>query len=370
MPKNDSLLPFIGIDDINAYAKSIPDCIRFDRGSAQFPFPTEFVPLIDNVKEAITDKYLYHPAVGGEPELRTLIAKIEQTYAKRLLTPEYIILTDGGYAGLFTVLRFILNPGDEVITNTISYEGFATILQDSNATQVRTNLADGDSVETAITHKTKAILVNTPENPTGNIYSENQLTALAEIAKENDIWLMVDEVTNRIIYTPTTWYGLNLGYDKTVAINSFSKNWFISGISAGWIATTNEALRKRLTTSPYAESTGIDLLTQLLLIEILKNIDYEHFLNKRLTELHQRRNTMQELLTKQGITSTAPKGGMNFYVDLKEDTEQIFQKAIRKKIAFIPGRYFEGKPSMYARLGFGAVELDEIEEGISMLVGL
>lgn len=325
---------------------------------------------MDRVKESILGKYLYHPAVGGEPELRTLIAQIEQTYAKRSFVAEDIILTDGGYAGLFTILRFIIDKGDDVITNTVCYEGFTTILQDLHANQIRTTLSNADLIKAALTPQTKAILVNSPENPTGAVYSAKQFNALQEIARNNNLWLIVDEVTNRIMYPPNTWYGPDVTYDKLVIINSFSKNWFISGISAGWIATKNKELLKKLTTSPYAESTGIDLLTQLLLIEILKNVDYETFLKARLNDLMIRRDAMTEALMANNLTPIPPSGGMNFYIDMHIDTEELFDKAIRQGVAFIPGRYFEGKPSSYARLGFGAVTPDEIVRGISMLVGL
>lgn len=325
---------------------------------------------MDTVKEKIQGKYLYHPAVGGEPELRALIADVENQYATRSLLPENIILTDGGYAGLFTVLRFIVEYEDEVVTNTISYEGFTTILQDTKAIHIRTDLHNEDSVKSTITNKTKAILINSPENPTGIVYNAQELNALVEIAEQNDLWLILDEVTNRIVYPPHTWYGPDVTYDKLVIINSFSKNWFISGISAGWIATKNETLLKKLTTSPYAESTGIDLLTQLLLIEILQNVDYETFIKTRLSDLSKRRQTMADALTTNQLTPITPSGGMNFYVDMHVDTEQLFDKAMEHAVAFIPGRYFEETSSTFARLGFGAVTPDEIVRGISMLVGL
>ena len=117
------------------------------------------------------------------------------------------------------------------------------------------------------------------------------------------------------------------------------------------------------------QSVGVNLFGQLLMCQVLENINYQSFLEKRMKVLNERKALVKKLLNEACINCLHEvQGGMNFYVDLKQDSTKYVSKLLTKhKIAFIPGYLFEGKPSNYARMGFGAAGKEEIMKGIKVL---
>ena len=360
----------IGILKINEQAAKIPQCIRFDKGSARFSFPEELLPLIDDVKKDITDRYFGYPVTGGENVLKERIAVLEQKNG-RDVSPEDIVITHGGMSGIFSVLGSITKPGDEVITNKYFFEGFSFAIEHFKLKQQTADLTDIRAIKNAITPNTRVIILNSPENPTGKVYTSEEISRIEAVAQDAGIYLLSDEVTNEILYDGTRWTGLLLDGARTVAINSFSKNWFIPGIRVGWIASKDHGLNKSIADFLSAQSAGVNLFGQLLMTRALERIDYMQFIQKRLGILTARRDTMRKALDAKGIRYLEnSEGGMNFYIDLRNDSKGISSRLlVDGTAAIIPGEFFEGKDSHYARVGFGAVEEEEIIRGIDMIAG-
>ncbi|MBI2623523.1 MAG: pyridoxal phosphate-dependent aminotransferase [Candidatus Liptonbacteria bacterium] len=352
--------------EINEQAATISGCIRFDKGSAKFPFPEAFLPVIDEVKKDITGKYFGYPAIGGERALKEQIANFERK-SGRDVSADDIVVTHGGMSGIFTVLGIATQPGDEVITNEYFFEGFSVAFDYFKLSHKKVNLLDAHALKNAITKNTRVIVINSPENPTGKVYTLEEINVIAAIAKKHDIFLLSDEVTNKIIYGDTRWVASPLEQGKVVAINSFSKNWFIPGIRVGWNISKNHEINMQMARFLSAQSVGVNSFGQLLMAKALATIDYPVFMKPYMKILSSRREVLKRALDEKGIGYLQnAQGGMNFYVDVKGDSRKAASRLLNEfGIAVIPGDLFEGSPSRYIRVGFGAVNEREIDRGIS-----
>ena len=357
----------LGILKINEAAEKIEGCLRFDKGSGKFPFPSEFLPFINKMKKEITGKYFHYPVSGGEIELKKEIVKIEKKN-KRNLKEDDIVITHGGMSGLFSALSVIAKPGDEIITNKDCFEGFANLIESLALKQKRVDLTNPNELAKKINRKTKAIILNSPENPTGKVYSVKEISSILKISEKKKIYLLSDEVMHRVVYEDNKWQGPFLK-KNVIIVNSFSKTWFIPGIRVGWVATKNQEINEQVASFINLQSVGVSLLAQLLMIALLKDVDYENFLKKKMKILSDRKKLLEKLLKENEIGyKHEVQGGMNFYIDLKENAEKKAYELLKKhKIALIPGSLFEGRVSNYARFGFGAVNSAEIKAGVKVL---
>lgn len=356
----------VGILLINQKAKKIKGCIRFDKGSANFKFPKEFLPLFGRLIKELKQKYLHYSLYGGEKDLKSQIVGIEARNG-RDLSPKEIVITHGGMANLFLIFSLLLRPGDEIITNKYCFEGFSVLADYFHLIHKKVNLSCPKELEEGITKKTKLIVLNSPENPTGKVYSKEEIEEIVELAKKNKIWILSHEETNTIVYPPSKWCGPDLKYEKVIITNSFSKFWLLPGLRIGWICAKNTRLLENIARLINFQTLGVNIFDQVLITQAIKIINYDSFIKKRLEILKQRKELLEKELKKFGFSYFPVQGGINFYVDLKQDTQKLLPKALKHKVAFVPGFFFEEKKSTFARIGFGDVKKYEIKKGIKIL---
>jgi aspartate/methionine/tyrosine aminotransferase len=354
----------IGIVKINEVAEKISGCIRFDKGSGKLPFPEEFFPAIEKVKKEIKGKYFHYPVTGGEESLKKEIVKIEKKHGRNIFN-DNITITHGGMSGLFNVFYALSKKGDEVIINKYSFEGFSLLIDHFGMKAKRVDLGNEQELRSAITVKTKFIIFNSPENPTGKIYSRNEIEAIIKLSQEKNIWLVSDEVMSEVTYKKWSCPDLS---SNVIIINSFSKCWFIPGVRVGWVVAKDKSLINKLSSLISISSLGVNIFGQMMMAEVLASLDYSRFIEKKISLLETRKKLVERYLNEKEIKYLHDvQGGMSFYIDLKKDSQEISKKLLRKGVALIPGYLFEGKKSKYARLGFGAVSENEIKKGIEII---
>lgn len=359
----------IGIFAINQKAKQIKNCIRFDKGSVNFSFPKEVFSLFNHLIKKLKKKYSRYSVSGGERDLKIQIANFEKRNG-RLVLPENIVITHGGMSGFFLVFSLILKPGDEIIANKYCFEGFSLLAQHFRLIQKRVNLSSIRDLEKTSSNKTKLIILNSPENPTGKVYTQEEIEAIIGFAKKKKIWILSHEGGNSIVYPPNKWYGPGLDYERLIITNSFSKLLFLPGIRIGWMISKNKDLIENVRRLIAFQTLGINIFDQVFTSEILRTIDYDFFIERRLKILRERKNLLERELKKANLEYLPVQGGTNFYVNLKKDTQRLLPKALKKKVAFIPGYFFEDKKSTFARIGFGEVKKEEIQKGIKIIAKL
>ena len=267
---------------------------------------------------------------------------------------EDIHLTNGNFVGLAIALRTLVDAGDEVIFVSPPWFFYETLIVAAGATPVRV-LADRDhgfdldleAIEAAITPRTRAIIVNSPHNPSGRIYTPEQLTALADILEAGSaraghrIYLLSDEAYNRIVFTPHTFTTPLAHYPHSFLLYTYAKTLLSPGSRLGYLAVGPDAeggdeLRAAL-------QIGQITLGWAYPVSILQHAIPElNAMRPDIPVLQRRRDTLVSTLREQGYEVVEPQG--TFYVLVRSpiDDDRAFAEMLRTHDVFVlPGAMFE-----------------------------
>ncbi len=350
------------------------DIIGFGAGEPDFDTP-------DFVKEAAVKalkegKTRYTPS-AGIPELREGIAKRLKEKNGIDYKPSEVIVTPGAKMGLYEIFAVILNPGDEVIVPAPYWVSYTEQIKlcDGKPVIVETAEENGfvltaDIVESGITEKTKAVVINTPSNPTGAVIPRNELEKIAEICLKNDILIISDECYEEFCYEEEHVSIASLSKevrDITFTVNAFSKAYSMTGWRLGWVAAPEDYIKKLsiIQSQTISNPTSFAQYGGLAALE-----DKGKFPAVMKEEFRKRRDyVVNGFLSIEGITCPVPKGA--FYVfpnisayikgDIKNDIDLTAYLLEEAKVAVVPGSAF-GKEG-YIRLSY-ATSMDNIKEGM------
>jgi aspartate/methionine/tyrosine aminotransferase len=323
---------------------------------------------IGDLSPALKDLVLCYGPHAGHEGLRALIVKDTAAFTK-----EDVLLTMGAAAGLFIIATTLLEPGDELIVVRPNY---ATNLETPRAIGARLHYIDLrfeegfaldlQAVGRAITPATKYISVTTPHNPTGICLSHEELQSLAVLAKENGVYLLVDETYRDMTFggllPPAATYG-----DNVISISSLSKTYGLPGLRIGWIICHD----RRLMETFLAAKEQIHICGSPLDEEVA-------FRYMRQRERHFQRIT-RDIREKFAIVKTwmqgqddlewiEPGGGCVCFPRIKRpgqtDIDRFYRVLLEKYGTYTgPGHWFE-MPGHYMRIGFGWPAADRLEEGL------
>ncbi|HHG74125.1 MAG TPA: pyridoxal phosphate-dependent aminotransferase, partial [Persephonella sp.] len=350
------------------------DIIGFGAGEPDFDTP-------DFVKEAAVKalkegKTRYTPS-AGIPELREGIAKRLKEKNGIDYKPSEVIVTPGAKMGLYEIFAVILNPGDEVIVPAPYWVSYTEQIKlcDGKPVIVETAEENGfvltaDIVESGITEKTRAVVINTPSNPTGAVIPRNELEKIAEICLKNDILIISDECYEEFCYEEEHVSIASLSKevrDITFTVNAFSKAYSMTGWRLGWVAAPEDYIKKLsiIQSQTISNPTSFAQYGGLAALE-----DKGKFPAVMKEEFRKRRDyVVNGFLSIEGITCPVPKGA--FYVfpnisayikgDIKNDIDLTAYLLEEAKVAVVPGSAF-GKEG-YIRLSY-ATSMDNIKEGM------
>ena len=185
----------------------------------------------------------YSPIIGY-PQVRAAIAERVQRRTGRACSPDNVVLTPGTQGGLFCALNCIAGPGDEVILPEPIYGPYAGVIGASGARMVNVALRaergfhpDLDSLATAVTPRTRVIWINSPHNPTGAVFTEEEIAGIAELCRERDLWLVSDEVYEDLAFARphvSAWSLPDMA-ERTIVVSSLSKSHAMAGFRFGWV---------------------------------------------------------------------------------------------------------------------------------------
>jgi len=309
------------------------DIISLSLGEPDFNTP-DFIK--EAAKKAIDDNYNSYSPVNGYLDLRQAVCLKFKRDNNLNYTPEQIVVSTGAKQSLANVVLAIVNPGDEVLLPApywVSYdamvnlaEGVSVEIPSSIETDFKITPAQ---LEAAITPKTKLIFFNSPNNPSGSVYSKEEYRALADVlAKHPQIYIISDEIYEHIMYNGTafSFAAFDDMYDRTITVNGLSKAFAMTGWRLGYIGAP-AFIAKACTKMQGQSTSGTNSITQRAAIIALEapvsSISY------MVDEFKRRRDLVYKLLSEiKGFKLNMPNGAFYFFPDVS----YFFGKTIKGKL--------------------------------------
>ncbi len=346
------------------------DVISLGIGQPDFSTPQ---PAIEGNINALKEKITYYAPTRGIPEiLQQLESKLKSVNNIETSWKDNIIITNGGSQALSLAFASIFNSGDEIIIsspNFISYFYLSAFFDFRVIEIVRKSdfSPDIDKIKKSITDKTKAILINSPNNPTGYSLNTNELQEIVEIVKTHDLYLISDEVYENYLYDDskhTSPASLKDMFERTITINAMSKLYSATGFRLGYVAANKEIIDIMEKYHQYTVA-GTNHAAQYGFLEALKMNN--SFFDEILKTFDERRLLAYNRLTELGFEVVKPKGA--FYVMPKINefglTGAEFSKRIMKDqaVAIVPGNIFGSYSEYMLRMSY-ATKLEKLEEAM------
>ncbi|MEM2850043.1 MAG: pyridoxal phosphate-dependent aminotransferase, partial [Candidatus Bathyarchaeia archaeon] len=322
--------------------------------------------------------YTHYTPSPGIPELREAIAdSIGEEFGVEY-TPEEVMVTPSGKTAIFYALVSIVEEGDEVIISTPSFPAYESVVKFLNAKPVFVELREEEDfrlkpehVETKITPKTKAIVINSPHNPCGSILTRSDVEGLAELALKHDLILITDDVYHKLIYDGLKHESVASipdVKDRTILINSLSKTYAMTGWRIGYI-TANKGLINHMVVLQNNVVSCVPSFIQRASIEALKGP--QDFIKRMVEEYKRRRDVIVDGLNKiEGFSCRKPLGAFYAFVNVKriglEDTELVEYLLKEAKVATLYGSAFGYGGEGYLRFSY-ATSMEKIKEGLERI---
>lgn len=238
-------IDFSGISKIVKKANAIGgDLIRLEIGDVEFNPPSS---IQEGINLAFIESKTHYPAFQGDPDLINSIVKWLNIYNNISVKPEQILITAGGSMALYLSLQTILNNGDEVLMPIPVWPHLQEmVLLAGGIPKLIPSLSDTgfhldfELLSKSVTSRTKAIIINTPNNPTGTIYSKDEIIALAALAAKHDLTIISDEEYEAFCFQESPFTSPIQHYPKSIICRSFSKTFSISGLRLGFLIAPAE----------------------------------------------------------------------------------------------------------------------------------
>ncbi|MBL7170281.1 MAG: pyridoxal phosphate-dependent aminotransferase [Candidatus Aenigmarchaeota archaeon] len=356
----------LGIRRIADLASQKPDCIRLDIGQPDFDTPEHIKQAaIDALKEGFTG----YTSSYGISELRGAIAERESEKVPNL-NKNNVLVSSGGAGALTCSFLSFLKPEDEVIIPDPYWGPYVFQIVSSHGKPIPINYfsngkIDADKLEKSITKKTKIILVNSPENPTGRVYTKKDLEEIADIANNHDLLVISDEVYDKLIFGDAKHLSIaSMIPEKTLLVNSCSKTYAMTGWRVGWLVGKEEYISEimkcnRATIAcptSFAQKAAYSALTgdQSCVEEMRKK--YE-----------ERRDVAVEEFGKLGLEFVKPYGAFYTFPNIGRDSWKFALELLDQRgVSVVPGDAFGSSGKEHIRVAL-TVDSEKIKEGIEKI---
>ncbi len=329
-------------------------------------------------KRALDEGYTFYPPSSGRPELRQEIAsKLAEKNGIHVDFETEIIVTVGAKQAIFSSILAMVNPGDEVIVADPSWVTYDPCVKLAGARTIPVPVHEKDAlrmspaaVSKAITKKSKLIILNSPSNPTGAVLRKEDLEALAELAKKNDLWVLSDEIYESLIYDGLRHCSIASLPDmeeRTITVNGFSKAYSMTGWRLGYLAGPRQLVEHILAIHEHSV-TGPASFIQKAMADAMKDPRSDEAMRKMCVEFEKRRDLIVgELNMIPGISCMKPGGAFYAFPNVssfKRNSLEITQYLLEKAhVAVIPGSAFGKCGEGFLRLSFAA-STDDIKEAL------
>jgi len=349
------------------------DILSFSAGEPDFDTPER---IKEAAKEAIEQGFTKYTAVAGIPELLDAIAyKLKRDNGLEYRRGD-IIVSNGAKQSLFNLTQALLDDGDEAIIPAPFWVTYPELVKYAGAKPVIVQTEEKNSfkltpeqLEAAISERTKLLFLNSPSNPTGSVYTKDELLALAEVLKGTNIIVASDEMYEKLLYDGTKFVSTASisedMYNRTVTINGLSKAVAMTGWRFGYLASPNRELISKMVALQSQSTSNICSITQKAAIPALVGEVDEEIETMRVAFESRAKEAVELFNNIEGLSVLRPKGAFYLFVNIKDvsnDSMKFSQELLKKYgVAVVPGVGFGSEG--YFRFSF-ATNIVTIREGI------
>lgn len=357
-----------------AYTNKIPDIIKFTIGEPDFNTPEH----IKKAAEAsIANNHSHYAPSNGTPGLRKAAADfLAEKYGQKY-DPSEILITNGVTESIYDFLTAVLNPGDVVLVPTPIFPLYIGDALSMGATVEQIGTSDDDfkltpdKLQAALDKygdRVKALVMNYPTNPTGVMYTQDELDALADVVRDKPIFVLADEIYSELNYDQLHASMEKTLHDQVVLMNGVSKAWAMTGYRIGVVAAPKPIL-DQIAKIHQAITTTEPTPMQDAAEEALADGKDDALPMKK--EFQKRRDVLYDGLTKLGFECVKPKGAFYIFAKIpsgleQDDTKFIYDLAEKGRVAVVAGSFFAKGGEGYIRLSY-ATSMDNIKEGLKRL---
>ena len=356
--------------------------LSFSAGEPDFPTP-EFIKQA--AIKAINNNFTRYTANEGYPALLNAIIEKFSNDNNLEFKPKNILVSDGAKHSVYNLLMVLCNPGDEVIFQSPYWVSYPEMVKLAQAKSVIINAGveqnykiTPDQLKNAITPKTKVFIFNTPSNPTGAVYSKNEILALAEVLKDKNIYIISDEIYEKILFDGEKHFSIgsiDFLKDKTITVNGVSKAYAMTGWRIGYAGGNSEIIKLARNLQSHSTSNASSI-SQAATVAALTEESTE--IEGMVEKFKIRRDYIYDSLNKiEGIKCPLPKGAfyvfydvsyyygrhMNGY-DIKDSPAFCNYLLTEENVGLVPGVAFGNDNCV--RMSY-ACSIEELRDGIERI---
>ena len=348
-----------GIRKAFLMAQKIKDPIDLSIGQPDFDVPSV---IKEKAIESIRSGFNHYTPTAGIPELR---GKIKNKLAKKnkiRVRPEQVLVTSGTTGGIFLSFFTLIDPGDEVIILDpyfVAYKELAKLCGAkikivSTYPDFQPNIS---LIKKAVGKKTKLIVLNSPNNPTGAVYKEKTIKEIVKIAKENDIFILSDEVYEDFIYEGKHFSPQSI-YKNTITLNGFSKSGSMTGWRIGYASGPKEVIDKMAKLQQLSFVCAPSFAQKAALTAL----EYDN--GKEIENYRKKRDVIFNGL-KDHYPIVKPEGAFYIFIKVPYGDERFVKKLLQKRLIAVPGSAFSGNRG-YIRISYATSD-ESIKKAVSIL---
>jgi aspartate aminotransferase len=361
--------------------------IGFGAGEPDFPTPGYIVDAAVNAAKVVAN-HRYTPT-PGLPELREAIVRKTKRDSGYEITADQVLVTNGGKQSVYQSFAAILDPGDEVLLPAPYWTSYPECIKLAGGVPVEVfadesqeYLVTVDQLERALTPKTKVLLFCSPSNPTGSVYSPEEVKAIAEWADAKGLWIITDEIYEHLLYDGATAPSIPVVHpaiaDRTIILNGVAKTYAMTGWRVGWMIGPKDVIKAATNHQSHLTSNVSNVSQRAAIAALDGNLDA---VKEMLSAFNRRRKLIVAMLNEiPGVQCPMPKGAFYVYPSIKgllgkeidgarpTSSAELAALILEKvEVAVVPGEAFG--PSGYLRLSYATSD-EDIVEGVTRIKNL
>ncbi|OPY30942.1 MAG: putative aspartate aminotransferase 2 [Methanocella sp. PtaU1.Bin125] len=351
-------------DLTNELKRQGKDILGFNLGEPDFNTPSHIIEAAEKALD--TGKTHYAPS-PGIPELREAIAEKLRKDNGLDVKGKEVIVTPGAKQAIFAACFSLINKGDEAILFAPSWVSYDACIKMSEGKTVWVKSNEDGSVPAGfvdhVTKKTKLIIINSPNNPSGAVLSKKDLQAIADVAKDRGIYVLSDEIYEKIIYSTKHYSIGTMIPERTITVNGFSKAYAMAGWRIGYVTGPKAVYDNMLKVQQHTISSPTTFVqygaaaaltgSQVPVAEMVK-------------QFHARRDVVVKGLRDMGLHCEMPEGAFYAWPKVEGDSEKICEELLGYGVSLTPGSAFGPGCNDHIRMSY-ASSMDQIKEGLARM---